>query len=173
MWYRKKKTVKRKRGEPLNGRERRKVLIGRLDNVVSLYVRLKSDFRCVACGRSGNVRFDVRGLPTCQTMTCSHFHSRRKMSVRWDLDNLDCLCLGCHMRVENEKHDDTIVTGGNVFNYNQYMLKKLGDVGLSELSGRANMAIKLATIDLEIMYGNFVRDVNKFLVDNGYSCVYN
>ena len=38
------------------------------------------------CERCGSIR----------SLQASHFYGRAKESVRYDLENIDCLCAGCH-----------------------------------------------------------------------------
>jgi hypothetical protein len=66
-----------------------------LDTIVSLIVRARDNWTCQKCGTK--YRIGQRGLTT------SHFWNRLKLSVRWNLKNLDALCLGCHTQVEHEK----------------------------------------------------------------------
>ena len=53
----------------------------KLDKIVSEIVR--SQGRCVRCGKVENLQ-------------CCHIFSRANRAVRWDLDNLLCMCAGCH-----------------------------------------------------------------------------
>lgn len=59
-----------------------KIAISKLDKAFSEYIR-KRDKVCQVCGRSGRLE-------------TSHFHGRRKRSVRWDEDNAVALCFSCH-----------------------------------------------------------------------------
>lgn len=56
------------------------------DIAFSLYVRTKAGWQCVRCGRHA----------TGQGFHAAHFHARRKESVRFDEENVDALCAGCH-----------------------------------------------------------------------------
>jgi len=59
---------------------KRKTLINKLDKVVSQIVRARG--KCEYCGKV---------LPPSK-LNAHHFYSRSLRSVRWDLDNLFCLC---------------------------------------------------------------------------------
>jgi hypothetical protein len=61
------------------------------DSAYSKYVRL-SQGKCQRCGSS--VRFNDNGDPVSHQL--SHFQGRRKENTRYDLENTDCLCGGCH-----------------------------------------------------------------------------
>ncbi len=65
-----------------------KISIKPLDKLFSKYIKAR-DKVCQRCGGK-------TGLQT------SHFHSRRKRSVRWDEDNACLLCMGCHQYFHGE-----------------------------------------------------------------------
>ena len=59
----------------------RKTLKNKLDKKVSELVRARG--QCERCGKKTN-------LQAC------HIFSRKYLNTRWGLDNLLCLCAGCH-----------------------------------------------------------------------------
>lgn len=59
----------------------RKGLVRKLDTLVSSIVRSKG--KCERCGKKENLQ-------------CAHIYSRRYKHLRWDLQNVVCLCAGCH-----------------------------------------------------------------------------
>lgn len=61
------------------------------DTAFSKYVRTAAGWKCVRCGRHA----------TGQGLHAAHFHARRKESVRFDLENVDALCAGCHKYFTN------------------------------------------------------------------------
>lgn len=65
--------------------------IDKADENFSKYVRLKQG-KCQRCGSP--VQFNAKGDPISHQL--SHFQGRRKEATRFDLDNCDCLCGGCH-----------------------------------------------------------------------------
>ena len=69
-----------------------KVKRDKADAVFSQYIR-KRDGKCMRC--HSPVRFNEKGLPVSHQ--ASHFVGRRKESVRFDEENVDCLCGACHM----------------------------------------------------------------------------
>lgn len=86
----------------------RKWLIAELDRLTSVIVR-KRDRRCVTCGA-------VQGLQ------CSHFYSRRYLSIRFDLRNCNAMCAGCNRRHNRDRRP-----------YEMYILKKYGPDVVAEL----------------------------------------
>jgi hypothetical protein len=91
------------------------------DRLFSLYVRLR-DKQCVRCGRKGEGEWGVKGLQA------SHFQGRRKESVRFDLENVDTLCAGCHRYWGTEHRNE----------YEAFKLKQLGQKRYDLLILRAN-----------------------------------
>lgn len=78
------------------------------------------DGRCLLCG-------------TTENLTCSHFHNRRKLSVRFDPENCDTFCENCHLgpngfEFEKYEHGD----------YWEWKLNQLGDKRFRALEVRAN-----------------------------------
>lgn len=91
------------------------------DQAFSKYVRTKNSWHCARCGR----------YATGQGLHLAHFHSRRKESVRFDLENADALCANCH------RHFTT--------HYNQHKEFKLHQLGQKKydlLELRANQTVK-------------------------------
>lgn len=62
------------------------------DTVFSQYIRTR-DGECRRC--HSPVQFNDKGLPV--THQASHFMGRRKENTRFDEENVDTLCGGCHM----------------------------------------------------------------------------
>lgn len=68
-----------------------KIRIDKADTVFSQFIRIR-DRKCMRCGSP--VKFK-NGLPVSHQ--ASHFQSRRKEATRFDEENVDCLCAGCHL----------------------------------------------------------------------------
>lgn len=86
----------------------RKWLVAELDRYTSLIVR-RRDGRCVTCGNT-------------QGLQCSHFYSRRYLSVRFDLRNCNAMCSACNRRHNRDRRP-----------YERYMLKTYGPAAIVEL----------------------------------------
>lgn len=71
------------------------------DRVFSQYIRLR-DGKCMRCGSV--IEFNDLGLPV--THQASHFFGRGQESTRFDPDNLDCLCYGCHQYWGSQNRED-------------------------------------------------------------------
>lgn len=87
----------------------RKWLIAELDRLTSLIVR-RRDGRCVTCGST-------------QGLQCSHFYSRRYLSIRFDLRNCNAMCSSCNRRHNRDRKP-----------YERFMLKAYGAGVIAELS---------------------------------------
>lgn len=64
------------------------VKIDKADKTFSLYIRTRDNWTCQRCSR----RYD----PPTQALHCSHFMGRGKEATRFDEENADALCYGCH-----------------------------------------------------------------------------
>ena len=64
-----------------------------LDKLFSEFIRRRAMVRVHGCERC------LTGKVSHMQLQCSHFHGRRKRSVRWDEDNAVGLCPGCHMHL--------------------------------------------------------------------------
>lgn len=93
---------------------RRQLLEGQLDDLMSLIVR-RRDMACVTCG-------------TTEDITNSHYVTRRKSRLRWDLRNCNAQCRTCHMR----HHRWPIA-------YANYMCRRYSKAVLDELEQLANI----------------------------------
>jgi hypothetical protein len=69
----------------------RKIKLDKADTVFSQYIRLR-DGECRRC--HSPVQFNEKGLPISHQ--ASHFQGRGKEPTRFDEQNVDCLCSGCH-----------------------------------------------------------------------------
>lgn len=90
----------------------RKYWIDKLDQVFSLYIRMRDSkayhfqkFRCISCG-------DVKDF---EQMDCGHFVSRNAMVIRWNTDNCNGECRKCNR-----------LQGDHLLNYRKNLIIKLG-----------------------------------------------
>lgn len=65
-----------------------KVKIDKADRVFSQYIRTRDNWTCQRCGK--------RYEPPTSALHCSHFMGRGKEATRFDEDNADAMCYGCH-----------------------------------------------------------------------------
>lgn len=68
-----------------------RIKIDPADIAFSKYIRLR-DSECMRC--HSPVQFNAKGDPI--THQASHFQGRAKEATRFDPENVDCLCGGCH-----------------------------------------------------------------------------
>ncbi|MBA7661936.1 hypothetical protein ES703_69956 [subsurface metagenome] len=96
-----------------------KIRLDPLDILFSQYIRLKAGGICEYCNRKTRLQ-------------CSHFHGRRKRSVRWDEDNASALCFTCHLYM-----------GENPYVHTEWFKQRLGSEKFEALNRRAEMLVKV------------------------------
>ena|SRR3990167_6733985 len=64
------------------------IKIRKSDTVFSIYIRTKAGWTCERCFTTYE--------PGSSSLHCSHFHGRGRESTRFDPENCNCLCFGCH-----------------------------------------------------------------------------
>lgn len=65
-----------------------KIKIRPSDKAFSLYIRTRDNWTCQRCYK--------QYAPPTQALHCSHFQGRGKEATRFDPENADALCYGCH-----------------------------------------------------------------------------
>lgn len=65
-----------------------KAKIDAADKAFSLYIRTRAGWNCERCGKHYE--------PPTSALHCSHFMGRGKEATRFDPDNANALCYGCH-----------------------------------------------------------------------------
>ena len=95
-----------------------RIKIDTLDKLFSQLVKLLADGICEYCGKAGR--------------ETSHFHSRRKRSVRYDRDNACFLCFSCHRYLDE-----------NPYVHTEFFKKRLGSEKFEQLNIRAELIIKI------------------------------
>lgn len=140
------------------GRSERSKLIKEIDDVVSLIVRIKADWTCKKCHRRYEPEMTSKGLPGQKLMTTSHYFSRGDISGRWNFDNLDAMDIFCHQKVENHKTDT--IEG---FNYEQYMIEKLGKDKFERLKLICTQTTKYSTAELGLLLMDYKKQLNLLL----------
>src|ERR1051325_4496175 len=103
----------------------RKWLIAELDKYTSIMAR-RRDGKCVTCD-------SVRSLQ------CSHFYSRRYLSIRFDLRNCNAMCAGCNRRHNRDRRP-----------YARYMQKAYGTRVIAELDGLRMSLEKVTDEELKV-----------------------
>lgn len=97
-----------------------KIHISRLDRKFSWYIRWVRDKGvCQRCLK--------QYTPPSNALHCSHFHGRRKQSVRFDPENCYAACYGCHLYFT-----------ANPEIHRGFVLRRLGEQRYNALMLRAN-----------------------------------
>ena len=101
----------------------------KLDKEFSRVIR--SQGKCCKCGKDDYSKLQA-----------AHIFSRSMLSVRWDFDNVLCLCAGCHF----EAHAKPVL-------FTEFVRQFLGELKYEQLKSKA-MAIKKWTLpEMEILLG--------------------
>lgn len=88
-----------------------KIKIDKADRAFSLYIRERADWKCERCGNES------------ESLQCSHYFSRGKESTRFDPNNANALCYGCHQYFGSADKEG----------YRQFKIKELGEAGFKRL----------------------------------------
>jgi len=100
-----------------------KIKIDPLDALFSRYIRTRDGWTCQRCKK--------KYAPPTRALHCSHFHGRRKKSVRWDPENCTALCYGCHAHFT-----------GNPELHRIWFRNRIGETAFDLLMLRANIPKK-------------------------------
>lgn len=98
-----------------------KIKLDKADQEFSRYIRLR-DQRCMRCGRIGEGKDNIVGLQA------SHYFGRSRESTRFDPENVDTLCFGCHQYWGSTDREG----------YRNFKVWQLGEKGFDLLTLRAN-----------------------------------
>lgn len=99
-----------------------RVKIDLADKTFSQYIRLR-DRSCARCGSL--VELNNAGLPVSHQ--ASHYYGRVREATRFDPENVDCLCYGCHKIWGSDDKEG----------YRQFKIKQLGQRNFDLLTLRA------------------------------------
>jgi len=110
----------------------KKTLKNKLDKIVSEIVKNKG-----CCERCYKKASQVQ-------LQTAHIFSRSNLSVRWDLDNVLCLCASCHINFAHK----------NPIEFAEFVKAKLGETKYEELKRKANTIKKWSDYELQELYEN-------------------
>lgn len=111
-----------------------KVRVNKLDKVFSQLIRTRDNWTCQFCGRyfpEGERR----------SLHCSHFHGRRKQSVRYDPLNAAAHCFSCHKYLSE-----------NPIEFARWIEGFLGAENVALLMTKANRPLKRTAGEKEELY---------------------
>lgn len=98
--------------------------ISKADKLFSNYIRLRDSYTCVRC--------HTYYLPPTKAIHNSHYWGRKNKGTRFDPENCDALCYGCH-RLWGEDKDS----------YREFKIKQLGQERFDALERRAKTPTKV------------------------------
>lgn len=101
-----------------------KIRTDKADTAFSQVIRLR-DKMCLRC--KSPVKLNDKGMPVSHTN--SHYFGRGKENTRFDLENCDTLCMGCHQYWGSDNRED----------YREFKIRQLGEEGFKKLRIRAEM----------------------------------
>jgi hypothetical protein len=99
-----------------------RIKLDKADKVFSLFIRLR-DGRCKRCGKAGSPDKEGRNVAGLE---CSHYFGRGRESTRFDEENADALCFGCHKIWGSDDKEE----------YRNFKIKQLGEDGFQRLNVR-------------------------------------
>lgn len=117
----------------------------KFDIAFSNLIRARDNYTCTKCGTyypEGN----RRGLD------CSHYWGRSRHSVRWDTENADTHCRGCHQFLSANPHL-----------FKEWKIKQLGEKKYNDLMRRANSVKKWGKLEKEEMYKELKRKLQEII----------
>ena len=98
-----------------------KIKIDKADKAFSTYIRTRDKWTCQRCGTKYH-EGHTKGLEN------SHFFGRARENTRFDPENCDALCTGCHFH-----------WGAYKEGYRAFKIKQLGEKGFQLLTLRASI----------------------------------
>lgn len=133
---------------PKNSRAK---LVEKLDNVFSMFIRLRDmlpggAFKCISCGRV---------LPFDQA-DCGHYINRKHMSLRFSEKNCNAQCRSCN------RFDE-----GNIQGYRRGLIAKYGEPIVIWLEATKNEENKISEFELKAMIDNYKKEVKRLKKEKG------
>tara|TARA_R100000750_G_scaffold1352_1_gene1338 strand:+ start:477 stop:851 length:375 start_codon:yes stop_codon:yes gene_type:complete len=111
--------------------------INKWDSIFSKIIRTRDKWSCVRCGKK--FTNPTSGLHN------SHYFGRSKYSTRFDDDNCDALCYGCHQYWGSTDREG----------YRAFKIKQLGENRFNALQVRASQLVKRRDYQNDLVYKGF------------------
>jgi len=118
------------------------------DKVFSDAVRTRDKWRCQRCKK-----YYPEGKR--QGLHCSHFYGRAKYSTRFDFDNAEALCYGCHQYL-----------GSHPQEHREHKIKKIGQSKFDRLTLRSNNRASKKDLLSDWHYKHLKKQLNKYMEEN-------
>lgn len=103
----------------------------KLDKVWSELVKIKAGNKCEVCGKT-------------KSLNSHHIYSRSKKSIRWDLDNGVCLCVGHHIGVNFSAHKTPV-------EFTDWLMENKGREFMQKLRIKSNITSHYDYFDKEMI----------------------
>jgi|SRR3990167_2743989 len=114
------------------------IKISKLDKLFSQYIRTRAGWRCERCG--------IQYTPPTSGLHCGHVFSRSKKSTRFDVDNCNSWCYGCHSYLDR-----------NPLEKYKWHIKKIGQKKFDQLYLRSNIPEKIDTKLMELWINELLK----------------
>jgi hypothetical protein len=110
--------------------------------VFNQYIRLRDKNQtCISCGSKLGSKYDA-----------GHFYSMGgHKAVTFDEDNVHAQCVACNQ-----------FKSGNLINYREGLIKRIGEAKLNDLSQRANETRKYSNDELQELIKTYKQKINDF-----------
>jgi hypothetical protein len=112
----------------------------KLDNVWSQLVKLRAGNKCESCGST-------------QNLNSHHIYSRAKKSLRWNLNNGICLCVGHHIGTYFSAHKTPL-------DFINWLIVYKGEVFVRDLEITANMSFKWSLSEKQLLLSDLKKELN-------------
>ena len=111
-----------------------------LDILFSRYIRLRAKGRCDCCNRE----VGFKALQTC------HFYGRRYLSLRYDEENVSCLCFSCHRHFHEQPKE-----------FVEWFSKRLGEEKFNLLQARVRVGGRIDKEAIQLYYQTKIKEIDK------------
>lgn len=113
------------------------------DKTFSDYIRLRDKYTCQRCFKK--YQKGDTGIH------CSHYMGRTNQSTRYDEENAETLCHGCHSYFEDRKQTY----------YRDFKMKQLGEERLIALEQRSRQIKKWKVGEKDALREEYIKKINK------------
>lgn len=110
------------------------VKLNKMDRLFSRQVRERDKWTCQRCGK----KHDKGSMG----LHCSHFIGRAHKATRYDFENCDALCWGCHQYFETKKATE----------YRDWKIDQLGQKRYDELVKRGASIVQFGSYERKLKY---------------------
>lgn len=116
------------------------------DKVVSDLVRYRDGYTCQRCGRTYT--------PPTMGLHAAHFKGRGHLSTRYDPENIDSLCYGCHSYF-----------GQNWAEHRAWKVKRIGEQRVLVIEYKARHPLKMTRAEKELLHRSLKQQMEKYKTD--------